>query len=97
MTVGKRILVAVVMIPVLLAVIFLLPDWVLAIGVTGLSMIAIHEVLWSTGFVKDPKISGLSIALAGLIPEYCPITPAQLIPLFSWDRIPREDLTAPAL
>ncbi|WP_295618385.1 phosphatidate cytidylyltransferase [uncultured Intestinimonas sp.] len=65
---GKRILVAVVMIPVLLAVIFLLPDWVLAIGVTGLSMIAIHEVLWSTGFVKDPKISGLSIALAGLIP-----------------------------
>lgn len=65
---GKRILVAVVMVPVLLAVIFLLPDWVLAIGVTGLSMIAIHEVLWSTGFVKDPKISGLSIALAGLIP-----------------------------
>lgn len=68
MIVGKRIAVAVVMIPVLLAVIFFLPDWVLALAVTGLSMIAIHEVLWSTGFVQNPKISGLSIALAGLIP-----------------------------
>ena len=31
-------------------------------------MIALHEVLWSTGFVKNPKISGLAIVLAGLIP-----------------------------
>lgn len=44
-----------------------------------------------------PELVGHLAALAGLIPEYCPITPAQLIPLFSWDRIPREDLTAPAL
>ena len=68
MTVGKRILVAVVMIPVLLAVVFLLPAWVLALAVTGLSMIAIHEVLWSTGFVQNVRISGLSIALSALIP-----------------------------
>ena len=31
-------------------------------------MIALHEVLWSTGFVKNSMISGLSILLSGLVP-----------------------------
>lgn len=28
---------------------------------------------------------------AGLIPEYAPITPAQLLPYFAWDKLPRRD------
>ena len=31
-------------------------------------MISVHEVLWSTGFLKHARISGYSIVLAGLIP-----------------------------
>lgn len=65
---GKRVIVAVVLVPVLLAVLFLAPDWGLPIAISALAMVALHEVLWSTGFVKNPKVSGLAIVLAGLIP-----------------------------
>lgn len=65
---GKRILVAVVCIPVIFIVFFFLPPIFLPIMISALSMIALHEVLWSTGFVKNPKISALSIALSGVIP-----------------------------
>ena len=33
--------------------------------------------------------------LAGLIPEPVPITPAELLPQFSWEKLPKEDRTAP--
>ena len=68
---GKRIMVAVVFIPLLAAAIYAVsPVWpvILPILVAGLSMIAVHEVLWSTGFLKHPRLSGYSIVLAGLIP-----------------------------
>lgn len=65
---GKRILVAVVFIPIIFIVLFWAPPLALPIIISGLSMIAVHEVLWSTGFVKNPRISGYAIALAGLIP-----------------------------
>lgn len=65
---AKRILVAVVFIPVIFLVFFWLPPIFLPIMISALSMIALHEVLWSTGFVKNPKISALSIALSGVIP-----------------------------
>lgn len=65
---GKRVLVAVVCIPLIFVVFFFLPPICLPIVVSALSMIALHEVLWSTGFVKNLWISGLSIALAGVIP-----------------------------
>ena len=35
--------------------------------------------------------------LAGLIPEYAPISPGELIPLFSWEKLPQADCTAPLL
>ena len=41
------------------------------------------------------ELVGQLALLAGLIPEYTPISPAELIPLFSWDRLPRADCTAP--
>lgn len=64
----KRVLVAVVCIPIIFVVFFLLPPIFLPIMISVLSMIALHEVLWSTGFVKNMRISALSIALAGVIP-----------------------------
>ena len=68
---GKRILVAVIFIPLLLVLIYGIAPaypWALCLLVAGLSMISVHEVLWSTGFLKHARISGYSIVLAGLIP-----------------------------
>lgn len=64
----KRLALAVVGVPLIFLVLFWLPDFVLPIAISILSMIAVHEVLWSTGFVKDARISALSIVLAGLVP-----------------------------
>lgn len=67
----QRVLVAVIFIPLLLAVIYLVsPVWpiVLPIAIAVISMIAVHEALWSTSFLKHPRISGYSILLAGVIP-----------------------------
>lgn len=64
----QRVMVAVVCIPLLLVIFFVLPPIAVPILIAALSMIAVHEVLWSTGFVKNGKLSGYSIVLAGLIP-----------------------------
>ncbi len=64
----KRVLVALVCTPLIFVVFFLLPPIALPIAVSLLSMVGVHEVLWSTGFVKNPWISGLSIVLSGVVP-----------------------------
>lgn len=64
----KRVMVAVVFIPILLVIFFALPPIAIPVAISILSMIGVHEALWSTGFVKNAKISGLSIVLAGAIP-----------------------------
>lgn len=64
----KRVMVAVIFIPILLVIFFVSPPIAMPIAISLLSMIGVHEALWSTGFVKNAKISGLSILLAGLIP-----------------------------
>ena len=42
-----------------------------------------------------PELVGRLAHLAGFIPEPVPITPAELVPLFSWEKLPKEDRTAP--
>ena len=66
-------MVAVIFIPLLLVLFYLISPaypWALCLLIAGLSMIAVHEVLWSTGFLKHTRISGYSIILAGLIPVW---------------------------
>ena len=68
---GKRIMVAVIFIPLLLLLFYWAAPawpWVLCAVFAGLSMLAVHEALWSTGFLKHPRVSGYSIVMAGLIP-----------------------------
>lgn len=68
---GKRVLVAVIFVPVIFIVLYVAsPAFpvVLPIVIAGLSMLAVHEALWSTGFVKHARISGYSLLLAGVIP-----------------------------
>ena len=64
----QRIMVAVVCIPLIFLVFFGLPPICIPIMFSLLSMVALHEVLWSTGFVKHARISGYSIVFAGLVP-----------------------------
>ncbi len=64
----QRIMVAVVCVPLLILLFFFLPPIAMPIFISILSMIGVHEVLWSTGFVKNVRISAYSIVLAGLIP-----------------------------
>ena len=64
----KRILVAVVFLPLLFYVLFYAPPVCLPILVSVLSAIAIHEILWSTGCVKHFRISVYSTILGALIP-----------------------------
>ena len=64
----KRVVVAVVCLPILFWVFYIAPPIVLPIAVSLLSMVGVHEVLWSTGFVKNSMISALSILLAGVVP-----------------------------
>lgn len=64
----KRVMFAVVGIPIVLVIFFCLPPIWLPIMFSVLSMLALHEVLWSTGFVKHARISAYSILVAGLIP-----------------------------
>lgn len=64
----QRVMVAVVFVPLIFLVLFFLPPIAIPVAISVLSMIAVHEVLWSTGFVKNAKLSAYSIILAGLIP-----------------------------
>ena len=41
------------------------------------------------------ELVGRLAHLAGLLPEPAPAAPQELIPLFSWDKLPKEDQTAP--
>lgn len=61
-------MVAVICIPLILLIFYAFPPIWLPIMFSVLSMIAVHEVLWSTGFVKHARISAYSIIVAGLIP-----------------------------
>ncbi len=65
---AKRVLVSVVYIPLIFVIFYLTPNIVLPIAISVLSMIALHEVLWSTGFVKNTWISVLSVLLSGAVP-----------------------------
>jgi len=39
-----------------------------------------------------PELVGHLAHAAGLIPKYEPVTPTQLLPLFSWAKVPKQDI-----
>ena len=42
--------------------------------------------------VSPQKLAGALAFSCGLLPEFCEITPTDLIPLFSWDKVCKEDI-----
>ena len=64
----KRVLVAVVCIPLMLVIIYVLPAVSVPIALSILSAIAVYEALCSPDFLKHSRITAYSILLAALIP-----------------------------
>ena len=64
----KRILVAVVFVPVIFLVLYAAPPIALSIAVAILSGIAVYEALCATNFLKHSRIAAYSILLAAVIP-----------------------------
>ena len=67
---AQRLMVAAVGIPLLLLVFLWLPAIWLVVMFAALAVVAVHELLWSTGFVKHVRITGYSCIAAGLLPFY---------------------------
>ena len=49
----------------------------------------------SRGYSPRDVVGGLAY-LGGLLPEPAPAWPEELLPLFSWEKLPREDIPLPA-
>jgi glutamyl-tRNA synthetase len=44
-----------------------------------------------------PELVGRLALAAGLLPEYTPVRPEDLISTFSWEKLPKNDVSAPEL
>ena len=66
----KRILSAVVLVPLLLIVLYVLPKIVAVVVVSLLSAIAAYELLFNTGFVRHMRLVIYSMVFAALVPVW---------------------------
>lgn len=76
----KRIMVAVVCIPVIFLIVYVLPEVSLELALAVLSALSVYEALCSTRFLKRFSLAAVSILMAALIPVWVasgePIFPA---------------------
>ena len=56
-----------------------------------------QELGWLQARFTAPELVGRLAYWAGLLPEYAPVTPSELLPLFDWKKIPVKDRAVPAL
>ncbi len=62
-----RILSAVVLLPLLLAIVLVLPAWATAALFAAAAAVAAYELLWGTGLVKHVRLVAYSMVMAALI------------------------------
>lgn len=67
----KRIITAVVLVPLLLLILFLAPKWATAILFSLISGLAAFELTFSTGLVKHPRLVIYSVLAAVIVPLWC--------------------------
>jgi CDP-diglyceride synthetase len=63
-----RLVVAAVCVPLLLAMLLLLPAWVLTIAVSIMSVIGVHEVLAGTGMIEKKRMYYCGMIFSALVP-----------------------------
>ncbi len=66
-----RVIAAVVLVPVLLAVLYIAPPILMAVLLGILCAIGAYELLAGTGFVKHPRLIGYTMFFALLVPIWC--------------------------
>ena len=65
-----RVIVAAIFIPIILAVVLLLPPVALSISFAVLSAIGVYELIWSTGLLKHPRLVVYAVVFAALVPVW---------------------------
>ena len=65
---AKRILTAVIWLPIVALLFAYAPIWCIALAISVLSAIGVYELLWATGFVRQKRLCGYSMAFAVLVP-----------------------------
>ncbi|MBP3633558.1 MAG: phosphatidate cytidylyltransferase [Oscillospiraceae bacterium] len=66
-----RIIVAAVGLPLLLVVLLALPPIATALLIAAMSVVAVYELLWATGLVKDIRLIGVSMLMALTVSLWC--------------------------
>jgi phosphatidate cytidylyltransferase len=65
---AKRIMTAVIGLPIIAIVALVLPPLVMAVAMSALSVIAVHELLENTGFVPQPRLRYYAMVYAFTVP-----------------------------
>lgn len=94
-----RIIVAVVCIPLMLVILFVLPPIAVPIAISVLSALAVHELLMGTGFVKKWRMVAYAIAMGAATPFWayygCPFPEALAAVLVFFVLLFAEAMAAP--
>ena len=65
---AKRILTAVIWLPIVALGFAFAPIWVIMLAISALSAIGVYELLWATGFVRQKRLCAYSMFFAALVP-----------------------------
>ena len=67
---AKRILTAVIWLPIVAVGFAFAPIWVIMLAISALSAVGVYELLWATGFVKQKRLCAYSMIFAALVPVW---------------------------
>ena len=59
-----------VLLAIMFAVIFFAPIWAVPIAVAFISVLAVQEILVTTGFIKNKRIVGYALVISAVIPVW---------------------------
>ena len=65
---AKRILTAVIWLPIVALGFAFAPIWIIMLAISALSAIGVYELLWATGFVRQKRLCAYSMFFAALVP-----------------------------
>ena len=65
---AKRILTAVIWLPIVALGFAFAPIWGIMLAISALSAIGVYELLWATGFVRQKRLCAYSMFFAALVP-----------------------------
>lgn len=65
---AKRILTAVIWLPIAALGFAFAPVWAIALAISALSVVAVYELLWATGLVRQKRLCVISAVFAALVP-----------------------------